>query len=207
MRRSMMPGQEPVDERTLAELQLGVRGVQVRALQQLELRADTGDEGTFDGYACVWDVRDSYGTSFRRGSFAQGGLDTLPYALLWMHQPDVVYGTFFAIEDDHGLHVVGRWDDTPDGQAGRARAQSGSAPGLSVGFVPIGTDPDDSTVFTSCRLVETSQITARMAAVPGAELVGVRKAPELADTEARAAAAATVARLRLLTPVHHVRQP
>lgn len=168
----------------------------------LSLRAAAdGDEGTFDGYACVWDVTDAYGTRFRRGTFVNGGLDGDPYALLWMHDPTKVLGLFYAAEDDHGLHITGRWDDTPEGQTARARARSGSAPGLSVGFVPVMVDPDDSDTFTSARLVETSQITARMAAVPGASLIGARgtgtPAPGHARDELRRAAA-----ILALNPVH-----
>lgn len=202
--RTQQPGlaaqgiNEPADERAMAEQQLGVPGLQVRHVQQLQVRADATDEGTFDGYACVWDVVDSYGTTFAPGCFGRGGLDGLAYALLWMHQPWEPGGIFHATEDDHGLRIAGRWDATQLGQDLRARAHSGSAPGLSVGFVPLGTDPDDSSRFTVCRLVETSQITARMAAVPGAELVGVRKAQhEVA--EADALSRLQVARLRLLT--------
>lgn len=163
------------DELELARRKSGEPELQVRhVIDGLTLRADDGEEGTFDGYACVWDVRDSYGTTFRRGCFQAGGLDALLYALLWMHDPWSPRGVFTGVEDDHGLRIMGRWDATSDGQDARTMAQSGSAPGLSVGFVPLGTDPDDPSAFTACRLIETSQITARMASVPGASLVGVR---------------------------------
>ena len=173
----------------------------------LRALADAEGDGSFDGYACVWDVIDAYGTRFRRGCFSAGGLDTDPYALLWMHSPWEVLGIFYATEDDHGLHIVGRWDDTPEGQAARAKAKSGSAPGLSVGFVPVATNPDDDDEFVVARLVETSQITARMAAVPGATLVGVRGTtgqpeqdapPEAVTTDDAAAQAIRVATARLL---------
>ena len=189
------------DEREMAERTMGVPGLQVRQLQQLTVRAEadgTDDAGTFDGYACVWDVKDSYGTTFRRGCFVEGGLDQSHYALLWMHSPWEPIGIFYATEDDHGLKIAGRWDDTQTAQDKRVMAKSGSAPGLSVGFVPLGTDPDDPSVFTVCRLVETSQITARMAAVPGAQLVGVRMDPDHLEVADRAARLA-IARLQLTT--------
>lgn len=185
-------------EAELAAREHGIPGMQVRQLQQLSVRAE-GEEGTFDGYACVWNVVDSYGTTFQRGCFEAGGLDQSMYALLWMHSPYEPIGVFLAQEDDHGLHIEGRWDSTTQGTDARTRARSGSAPGLSVGFVPIGTDPDDASAFTVCRLVETSQITARMAAVPGAELVGARSTIDAAAAAERdALSAAAVARLRLL---------
>lgn len=149
---------------------LGLPDMQVRGLQGLQLRLDDGADGPmFRGYACVWNVVDSYGTTFAPGSFREGGLDSDPYAMLWMHDPYEPLGTFTAVEDDHGLLIEGSWDQTPQGQAKRAMAKS-SAPGLSVGFVPLMVDPDNEDTFTQARLVETSQITLRMASVPGAAI-------------------------------------
>lgn len=175
---------------------------------ELSLRAAAADDGpgTFEGYACLWDVRDAYGTSFARGSFGAGGLDTREgraglYALLHMHaQYDPPIGTFAAREDDTGLWIAGEWDPTPEGTAARARAKSGSASELSVGFVPLMVDPDDESIFTQVRLVEVSQITARMAAVPGAGFAGVRGLPagRPGDTDAgEQLDASTIATLRL----------
>jgi HK97 family phage prohead protease len=203
--RSELPP-EIGNEADHAARQHGIPGLQVRHLIDLNVRADDGPEvGTFDGYACVWNVVDSYGTTFKPGCFREGGLDQSMYALLWMHSPFEPIGVFLATEDDHGLKIEGRWDDTNDGRDARVRARSGSAPGLSVGFVPIGTDPDDPSAFTVCRLVETSQITARMAAVPGAELVGARAAgyqdPDVRSAQMQddeRASRAALARLRLL---------
>ena len=179
---------------------LGVDGMQVRSLQQLQLRAGAQDDGTFEGYACVWDVVDSYGTTFRQGCFTEGGLDQGEYALLWMHDPTVVLGAFTAREDDHGLLIAGGWDDTTRGRDARVQARR-SAPGLSVGFVPIGVDPNDDSVFTSARLVETSQITLRMASVPGAAITKARKV----DAEqAQQQVDAALARLALATPVRRI---
>ena len=170
--------------------------VQHRLVGGLDLRAAAdADAGTFEGYACVWDVVDSYGTTFARGCFSSGGLDTDPYPLLWMHDRDVVLGTFTAQEDERGLLIRGQWDDTRAGRDARAQAKSGSAPGLSVGFVPVMVDPDDEDRFTQVRLVETSQIVARMAAVPGASIHNARHQaePTEADTRAAEAAAALLA--------------
>jgi HK97 family phage prohead protease len=131
-------------------------------------------DGTFEGYANIWDVTDSYGTRFRPGAFRAGGLDSNVYALLWMHDPADVIGTFTAAEDERGLRIEGRFAATQRGQDARALAQMGAAPELSVGFVRLGVQDDDPDAITSARLVETSLITARMASTPGASLVAVR---------------------------------
>ncbi|KJK55638.1 HK97 family phage prohead protease [Saccharothrix sp. ST-888] len=160
-------------------------------LQQLDVRADPdGEEGTFEGLACRYGVVDSYGTTFRPTVFTKGGLDSGTYALLDMHNPGKPIGTFTAQERPEGLHIAGRYDDTQAGRDARARARSGSAPELSVGFIrtdmPTTWEEYDALSdkqkadleqnIRSARLVEVSQITARMAAVPGSVLTGVRTA-------------------------------
>jgi HK97 family phage prohead protease len=146
-----------------------------------DLRFGNGPEvdGVFTGYGSIFGVTDSYGTRMMPGCWRAGGLDEQPYALLWMHNPDVVLGTFTAREDERGLWMEGRYDATDVGQRARAQAQSGSAPELSVGFVQLESLADDADAFTVCRLVEVSQITARMASTPGAALANVRAAADV----------------------------
>jgi HK97 family phage prohead protease len=171
--------------------------------QPVDIRAAAAaDRGVFEGYAMLWDTTDAYGTRFAPGSFGAGGLDGGLYALLVMHDPNRAAGTFTAREDDRGLWIAGGWDDTSEGKDARARAKTGSADGLSVGFVPLMLDPDDEARFTQARLVEVSQITARMAAVPGAGFASARSAlphgvpgQEVTDPAHVAAAAAARAAL------------
>lgn len=153
----------------------------------LSMRASAPTEeapnGTFEGWACVYGVQDSYGTTFQPGCFAAAGLDEgRAYPLLAMHDSLVPLGIFAAEERDQGLWVEGEYDPTLVAQDWRARAVSGSAPELSVGFVWLDDGgEDDPNSITSARLVETSQITLRMAAVPGAGFQGVRADQEAAD--------------------------
>lgn len=154
-----------------------------------ELRFGNGPDldGTFEGYLSVHGVTDSYGTRMMPGCWRAGGLDDKPYALLWMHDPTQVVGTFTAKEDERGLLIAGRFDATDEGQRARTRAQSGSAPGLSVGFVLEQTLADDPNGITVARLVEGSLITARMASTPGAQVTGVRQATIVAGSTRAAA--------------------
>jgi HK97 family phage prohead protease len=144
----------------------------------MQLRADVKDDGSgaFEGWACVYGIKDSYGTTFQAGAFTRGGLDPSPYALLWMHNAFVPLGTFAAEDKPEGLWIAGEFDPTPEGQTARARGLSGSAPELSVGFVWLADGgEDDQDLIVDARLVETSQITLRMAAVPGAAFQQVRE--------------------------------
>lgn len=162
-----------------------------------------GEAGGFAGYAVLWDVVDSWGTTFAPACASAGGLDAELYALLDMHNPSAVIGVFTAREDDKGLWIEGDWDDTAAGRDARARAKSGSSAGLSVGFESLAVDPEDANRFTAIRLVEVSQITARMQAVPGAGFTeargdGAPAAPSAEDAAALERARAVLALTRLV---------
>lgn len=162
--------------------------IEFRSLEDIEWRVDEGSDGTFAGYACRYGKRDSYGTTFHPGVFRKG-VDRQDYALLFMHSPYQPVGTFRAEEKGDHLWIEGRYDDTAAGRDARVMARSGSARELSVGFVRTDlppweklaalTDEERADVvdnIRSARLVEVSQITARMAAVPGSTLKTVRSA-------------------------------
>lgn len=144
----------------------------------IDLRAAAASStGEFEGFLCRFNTDDSYGTRFVPSCFEAGGLDERLYALLWMHDPFLPGATFNAAErSDEGLWIEGVYDETQQGQDMRVRAKSGSAPELSVGFIWLDSDPDDENAITKARLVEGSQITARMASVPGSQISAVRAA-------------------------------
>src|SRR5690606_27788849 len=167
-----------------------VTEIEFRSLEDIELRVGEGEDGTFEGLACRYGVVDSYGTTFHPKAFRKGLKGS--YALLFMHSPYQPVGTFTAEERDDGLYIKGRYDDTAAGRDARTMARSGSAGELSVGFVRTDlpdwkklaemADEDRDKVLANikgARLVEVSQITARMAAVPGSKLKTVR--PALGD--------------------------
>ena len=140
----------------------------------MAIRANS-DTNSFEGRACQFNVIDSYGTTFTPGCFTKGGLENTTYALLWMHNPNKPIGTFNAEERMDGLYIVGKWDESTEGQNARASAISGSAGELSVGFEWVDYESDTtSTEIKEARLVEVSQVTTRFAAVPGSKFVSAR---------------------------------
>ncbi|MFJ4918135.1 HK97 family phage prohead protease [Streptomyces sp. NPDC088726] len=162
--------------------------IEFRVFETHEFRVGEDQDGTFDGVACQYGKKDSYGTTFHPGVFRRG-IDKGSYAYLWMHSPYTPIGTFRADEQSSLLHIAGLYDDTADGRDKRAMARSGSARELSVGFIRTDLPPwekiaemgdedraDTMDNIRSARLVEVSQITARMAAVPGSKLKTVRSA-------------------------------
>jgi HK97 family phage prohead protease len=180
--------------------------IEFRTLDEIEWRVEDGADGSFAGYACRYGKKDSYGTTFHPGVFRKG-IDKQDYALLFMHSPYQPVGTFRAEERSDHLWIEGRYDDTAAGRDARVMARSGSARELSVGFVRTDL-PDWKKLYEmdeearaelldnikSARLVEVSQITARMAAVPGSKLKTVRSA--LGDLYAEVEAPTIADRLR-----------
>jgi len=163
------------------------------AFSDLTVRADpSGDDPHFEGWACRHGVTDAYGTTFQAGCWSAGGLDGEPYALCWMHDPTIPVGVFRAEDQAEGLWIRGWWDDTRDGHDARTKGSSGSAPELSVGFRQAIFDEDEANKIVAVKLVEVSQITARMAAVPGSQFTAARSAPATGRSVA-------AARLRLRT--------
>ncbi|WP_406338262.1 HK97 family phage prohead protease [Streptomyces sp. NBC_01620] len=161
--------------------------LEFRSLEDIDWRLDDGADGTFEGLACRYGVVDSYGTTFHPKAFRKGLKGQ--YAMLFMHSPFQPVGTFTADERDDGLYISGRYDDTAAGRDARTMARSGSASELSVGFVRTDlpewsklsemSDEDREATLANikgARLVEVSQITARMASVPGSKLKTVRSA-------------------------------
>jgi len=74
---------------------------------QLEIRSVDTDLGIFEGYASVFNVVDTYGSSIQRGAFSK----TLrergdKIKVLWNHEEDDPIGKPLEMrEDDHGLYV------------------------------------------------------------------------------------------------------
>jgi len=139
---------------------------------------------TFEGLACKYNIKDSYGTTFYPGCFTTGGLDTNTYALLWMHSPDQPIGILRAEERKDGLYIVGEWDQSHAGQNARATALSGSASELSVGFEWLDWSMENQTEIHNATLREVSQVTTRFGAVPGSAFTAARAILSASETRA-----------------------
>ena len=135
---------------------------------QLSVKA-MGSDGEFSGYASVFGVRDSYNESVEPGAF-MGSLarhadrGTMP-ALLWQHDTREPIGVWTRMEEDKkGLYVEGRLlvDDDPLARRAYAHLKAGSVSGLSIGFVSVREDYDNTDDIMRLREVdlwETSIVT------------------------------------------------
>lgn len=101
----------------------------------------SNDDGTFSGYASVYDVVDTYRERVARGAFQKSlekwkGKNRYPPAL-WQHKSSEPVGPFTKmVEDEKGLYVEGRLlvDEVQKAREARALMKSGAVSGMSIGF-------------------------------------------------------------------------
>jgi len=85
----------------------------------IELAEPIREDGSFDGYACIWKAVDYYRRRFPAGSFdgplARFAAAARYPAILWEHNKLLTIGSQVLTRDDKGLHVAGQlWiADTP----------------------------------------------------------------------------------------------
>ena len=100
-------------------------------------------EGTFTGYASVWDMVDSYGDSVQRGAFKKTLRDNESFPMLWSHNIDEPIGIITGKEDKTGLSVEGKINlDVQRGKEIRALMKQGAVNGLSIGYQTMKEDVD-----------------------------------------------------------------
>lgn len=98
----------------------------------LELKS-LDDDGRIEGLAVGYGNMDHGGDIVAPGAIRMDGRKTVPMLLYHDHKRPVgVWDEFKEISE--GLLVKGRFDPTTDGREAKARAQSGSLGGLSMGF-------------------------------------------------------------------------
>ena len=111
-----------------------------------EVRFAAGDEGTFSGYAAIFDEPNAYGEILKRGAFKKtlrehARRKTRP-GLFWMHDPAEPIGVWSTIvEDEKGLKVEGQIVlATARGLEAHALLKAGAVNGLSIGFRARGSE-------------------------------------------------------------------
>ncbi|PWL19264.1 HK97 family phage prohead protease [Falsochrobactrum shanghaiense] len=140
---------------TLAAVELDVKSVQ--------------EDGTFSGYAAVFDTKDQGGDIIRKGAFA-ASLARLPankVKMLWQHDRDELIGIWTKFEeDDYGLKADGRLLlETTRAREAHALMKAGALDGMSIGFNTIRATRDQSNsarVLEEVLLKEVSLVTFPM---------------------------------------------
>lgn len=117
---------------------------------QLKIKSVDEEAGTFEGYASVYGVRDSYNESVEPGacadSLAKHKREGTKPLMLWQHNPDEPIGVWEDLAEDakglwgKGLLLKGvrRADEAA------IMLKAGAIQGLSIGYREVDTEPADA---------------------------------------------------------------
>lgn len=123
------------------------------------------EDGTFTGYASVFNVIDSQNDAILKGAFEKtikkrkGDIK-----MLWQHKVDEPIGNFIYLrEDSHGLLVKGKLMlDVQRAKEAYALLQSGVINGMSIGYAVLEADYNDEIgvrLIVEVDLFEVSLVT------------------------------------------------
>lgn len=104
------------------------------------------EDGTFSGYASVFNVLDSQKDIIANGAFKRTlEKRNADIKLLWQHKLDEPIGVFLNIkEDSHGLFVKGKLLlDVTRAKEAYSLLKSGAINGMSIGYSVVLADYDD----------------------------------------------------------------
>lgn len=157
-------------------------------IKSSELSVKNTDDNTreFSGYASTFNGVDSYGDTIAPGAFAETiqnhrSSDTV-VPILFEHGRDLdshVGEVLDMEEDENGLFIRGRLDNTEAGLRAYNLVKGRRIKGLSIGFYPLEVTPDESdgTPVTSISQIDLREISLVMfPADPRAEITSVKSA-------------------------------
>ncbi len=135
--------------------------------KQLEFPLSLGEvaeDGSFSGYASVFDVIDSHNDVVVNGAFKRTLKNRSDVKLLWQHRMDEPIGVINHLqEDDNGLYIEGKLLlDIQRAKESYSLLKSGAINGLSIGYSVVDYDIDSqsgSRVLKDVDLWEVSLVT------------------------------------------------
>jgi len=135
------------------------------------------EDGTFEGYASVFDVIDEGLDVVRKGCFADSVSRRKP-KMLWQHFSDEVIGVYDEVrEDDTGLYVKGRiLTEVQKGAEALALLRAGAIDSMSIGYTVTDSEyaAENNRIreLKAVELYEVSLVTFPM--LPAAKVTGVK---------------------------------
>ena len=122
------------------------------------------EDGTFSGYASVFNVVDSQHDIIAKGAFENSLAQKKSIKLLWQHKMDEPIGVFENIyEDSHGLFVKGKLLlDVKRAKEAYSLLKSGAINGMSIGYSVVSARIDEEEgirIIEELDLFEVSLVT------------------------------------------------
>ena len=150
-----------------------------------ELKREPDADGSFEGYASLFDVVDQGMDSVAKGAFAKSLAVRKP-KMLWQHDPTKVIGIWESVqEDERGLFVKGRiLKDVAKGAEAMALLRAGALDGLSIGYRTINAMKEGNgsvRKLLEVDLFEISLVTFPM--LPSATISSVKSIETIRDFE------------------------
>ena len=108
-----------------------------RKAVSFEIKREPDADGTFEGYASVFDVVDNGMDVVAPGAFGKSLSMGRRIKMLWQHDPGRPIGVWDEVrEDNRGLFVKGRLlKDSTDGANALALLRGGAIDGMSIGYI------------------------------------------------------------------------
>lgn len=116
----------------------------------LRIKGDVEEDGTFEGYASVFGVRDSYNEVVEPGAFVESLVrhkrEGSKPLMLWQHNPDEPIGVWDDLaEDKKGLWGKGRLlRGVRRADEAHIMLKNGALQGLSIGYREVDTEPAEN---------------------------------------------------------------
>lgn len=132
----------------------------------LTLKKEPDEDGSFEGYASVFDVVDNGLDVVAKGAFIDSLSNRKP-KMLWQHDTDKPIGVWDEVrEDEKGLFVKGRLlKDVAQGREAMALLRAGALDSMSIGYVvEESTEEGNGRIrrLTKIKLYEISLVTFPM---------------------------------------------
>jgi HK97 family phage prohead protease len=139
---------------------------------------EIGDEGTFSGYAAVFNNTDLGGDIIAPGAFTKSIKENPRVPVLWSHDTREVIGINKEVKEDSvGLHVTGQLIlDVQRAKEARSLVKEGAVKGLSIGYDSVVVDSSRASegirILKEVKLWEYSLVPFPMN--PEAQITGVK---------------------------------
>lgn len=152
----------------------------------LELKREPDADGTFEGYASVFNIVDQGMDVVQPGAFAKSLGSGRQVKMLWQHDPQQPIGVWDEIvEDERGLKVKGRiLKDVAKGAEAMALLKAGAIDGMSIGYRTVDAireGADRVRKLVEVDLFEVSLVTFPM--LPAATVTDVKSIVTIREFE------------------------
>lgn len=110
----------------------------IRRSVNIDTFAFDDEQRQFEGYANVFDIIDSYGTTFAKGSFQKELSRKKAFSLLYQHSHNSavdILGLFMGLEDEKGLYIKGEFFSDAASEKVYQLVKKGALDSLSVGVM------------------------------------------------------------------------